>query len=835
MEENIDRNLEYSLKIIKEQSFHVNSAIEKNNLRQCLKEAYTMLCELRTNELSPKKYYNLYVSCVDVMLTIKNYMVEEVNRGRRLIDLYDDVQQAEHVIPRLYLMITVGTIYIERVPRSAKIIIYDMLGLVKAVQNPIKGLFLRNYLLKMIKDKLPDRDNVYLREGAAFEDSLKFIIENMEEMNRLWIRLSAGVGGGEKMRREKERDELKILVGESMNKLSSLENLNIDLYEQIVLPKLLNIILNSKDILCQQYLMECIIHAFPDSFNVKCIEKLLEATSNLEQGVDIGTIFVALMQKLGNYFGRQNKKGEKENNNENDKQIFETAQNIYPAILKNFNGYMNQNLNKRDNNINPAELNKLFNLILSFMKFSLQCSPQEQKFDSINNSFSLALDLANKYRHRLNDESINKIGLLLTEPLNNGINIFRMNDFIPLMNFLNFKNKKNLGLTLIETLIEDFNKENSTMEKIDSLDSLDNVLKYIQPLLGDRRDSIQEDESTYEYEQSIVSKLVYIIKTNNPEIIYKILNDLKNIFSHGGVNRRRYTLPPLANRIIEFCHQIAICYENKKGLLPEKMKKNKNLKSIIESLDISKIENDEIFIKLNINIYKLLTETIDLISQEQPQMAFNLFLYAASQVNSINCNKEQLEESCATFIKNAINIFEEGRYNQNQKYDMLAQISSLLMILNINKDIIGTIIDQLIKGSEKMVQREEQCKSMLVISQLYFSIFKDTKKVMDCLGKARRFADFAMTNPKNLILFVEYLNKILYFIEKDEKIIDMKPEQVEDLIELIKGHIRTIKNIPSDDISYLEKIEIYFKNTLKLVQSRKINSKNKEFYSTINI
>ena len=835
MEENIDKNLEYGLKIIKEQSFHVNSAIEKNNLRQCLKEAYTMLCELRTNELSPKNYYNLYVSCVDVMLTIKNYMVEEVNRGRRLIDLYDDVQQAQHVIPRLYLMITVGTIYIERVPRSAKIIIYDMLGLVKAVQNPIKGLFLRNYLLKMIKDKLPDRDNVYLREGAAFEDSLKFIIENMEEMNRLWIRLSAGVGGGEKVRREKERDELKILVGESMNKLSSLENLNIDLYEQIVLPKLLNIILNSKDILCQQYLMECIIHAFPDSFNVKCIEKLLEATSNLEKGVDIGTIFVALMQKLGNYFGRQNKKEEKENNNENDKQIFETAQNIYPAILKNFNGYMNQNLNKRDNNINPAELNKLFNLILSFMKFSLQCSPEEQKFDSINNCFSLALDVANKYRHRLNDESINKIGLLLTEPLNNGINIFRMNDFIPLMNFLNFKNKKNLGLTLIETLIEDFNKENSTMEKIDSLDSLDNVLKYIQPLLGDRRDSIQEDESTYEYEQSIVSKLAYIIKTNNPEIIYKILNDLKNIFSHGGVNRRRYTLPPLANRIIQFCHEIAICYESKKGLLPEKMKKNKNLKSIIESLDISKIENDEIFIKLNINIYKLLTETIDLISQEQPQMAFNLFLYAASQVNSINCNKEQLEESCATFIKNAIIIFEEGRYNPNQKYDMLAQISSLLMTLNINKDIIGTIIDQLIKGSEKMVQREEQCKAMLVISQLYFSIFKDTKKVMDCLGKARRFADFAMTNPKNLILFVEYLNKILYFIEKDEKIIDMKPEQVEDLIELIKGHIRTIKNIPSDDISYLEKIEIYFNNTLKLVQSRKINSKNKEFYSAINV
>ena len=832
MEQNKDINLEKGLKKIKEQSFHINSAIEKNNLRQCLKEAYTMLCELRTNELSPKNYYNLYISVVDTMLTIKNYMIEEINRGRRLIDLYDDVQQAQHVIPRLYLMITAGSIYIEKVPRSTRIIIYDMLGLVKAVQNPIKGLFLRNYLLKMIKDKLPDKDNVYLREGASFEDSLKFIIENMEEMNRLWVRLSVGVTGIEKLKREKERDELKILIGESMNKLSSLENLNLDIYEQYVLPKLLNIIINSKDKLCQQYLMECIIHAFPDSFNVKCMENLLDAISSLEKGVDIGVIFISLMQKLGNYFGRYKSKIEENNMNNNDKQIFEIAQNIYPALLKNFNSYMNQNLN--NNNNNSVELNKLLNLILSFMKFSLKCSPPEQKLESINNIFSMALDLSNNQRNKLDEDCINKIGLLLIEPLNNGINIFRMNDFIPLMNYLNFKNKKNLGINLIETLINDANKENPTMEKIENLESLDNVLKYIRPLLGDTRESMQEDESTYEYEQSIVSKLVYIIRTNNPENIYKILNDLKNIFAHGGINRRRYTLPPLASRIIQFCHDITICYENKLGILLEKKKNNKYTKQIIESLDISKIENDEIFLKLILNIYKLLTETIDLISQEQPQVAFNLFLQSASQANSISCNKEKFEESCTIFINNAINIFDEGRYNQNQKYKMLLQISSILLTLKINKDKIDMMVENLIKGSQKMVQREEQCKAMLIVSQIYFTIFKDSKKVMDCLNKARRFADFAMTNPRNLALFVDYLNKILYFIEQEEKVIEFKPEQIEDIIELIKGHIRTIKNIPSDDISYLENIEVYFNNTLKTISYRKINSNNKNFYSAIN-
>ena len=832
MEQNKDINLEKGLKKIKEQSFHINSAIEKNNLRQCLKEAYTMLCELRTNELSPKNYYNLYISVVDTMLTIKNYMIEEINRGRRLIDLYDDVQQAQHVIPRLYLMITAGSIYIEKVPRSTRIIIYDMLGLVKAVQNPIKGLFLRNYLLKMIKDKLPDKDNVYLREGASFEDSLKFIIENMEEMNRLWVRLSVGVTGIEKLKREKERDELKILIGESMNKLSSLENLNLDIYEQYVLPKLLNIIINSKDKLCQQYLMECIIHAFPDSFNVKCMENLLDAISSLEKGVDIGVIFISLMQKLGNYFGRYKSKIEENNMNNNDKQIFEIAQNIYPALLKNFNSYMNQNLN--NNNNNSVELNKLLNLILSFMKFSLKCSPPEQKLESINNIFSMALDLSNNQRNKLDEDCINKIGLLLIEPLNNGINIFRMNDFIPLMNYLNFKNKKNLGINLIETLINDANKENPTMEKIENLESLDNVLKYIRPLLGDTRESMQEDESTYEYEQSIVSKLVYIIRTNNPENIYKILNDLKNIFAHGGINRRRYTLPPLANRIIQFCHDITICYENKLGILLEKKKNNKYTKQIIDSLDISKTVNDEIFLKLILNIYKLLTETIDLISQEQPQVAFNLVLQSASQATSISCNKEKFEESCTIFINNAINIFDEGRYNQNQKYKMLLQISSILLTLKINKDKIDMMVENLIKGSQKMVQREEQCKAMLIVSQIYFTIFKDSKKVMDCLNKARRFADFAMTNPRNLALFVDYLNKILYFIEQEEKVIEFKPEQIEDIIELIKGHIRTIKNIPSDDISYLENIEVYFNNTLKTISYRKINSNNKNFYSAIN-
>ena len=124
----------------------------------------------------------------------------------------------------------------------------------------------------------------------------------MEEMNRLWIRLVSDVMGNEKILRDKERVELKILVGESINRLSSLAGLTLDLYEKEVLPKLMQIILDSNDVLSQQYLMECIFHAFSDNYNINCIELILNTLSRLNPGVDIKGLFISLMEKLAKFF-----------------------------------------------------------------------------------------------------------------------------------------------------------------------------------------------------------------------------------------------------------------------------------------------------------------------------------------------------------------------------------------------------------------------------------------------------------------------------------------------------------------------------------------------------
>jgi len=47
--------------------------------------------------------------------------------------------------------------------------------------------------------------------------------------------------------------------------------------------------------------MECIIQAFPDEFHLKTLDSLLEATTKLNQEVEIKTIFISLMDWLSWY------------------------------------------------------------------------------------------------------------------------------------------------------------------------------------------------------------------------------------------------------------------------------------------------------------------------------------------------------------------------------------------------------------------------------------------------------------------------------------------------------------------------------------------------------
>ena len=55
-----------------------------------------------------------------------------------------------------YLLVTVGLVYIKSKEGIKKDILKDLVEMCRGVQHPLRGLFLRNYLLQCTRNHLPD-------------------------------------------------------------------------------------------------------------------------------------------------------------------------------------------------------------------------------------------------------------------------------------------------------------------------------------------------------------------------------------------------------------------------------------------------------------------------------------------------------------------------------------------------------------------------------------------------------------------------------------------------------------------------------------------------------
>jgi vacuolar protein sorting-associated protein 35 len=64
-----------------------------------------------------------------------------------------------NIVPRLYLMITVGSVYMSIPDAPVKEIMKDMMEMARGVQHPTRGLFLRHYLSGLTRDYLPVGDS----------------------------------------------------------------------------------------------------------------------------------------------------------------------------------------------------------------------------------------------------------------------------------------------------------------------------------------------------------------------------------------------------------------------------------------------------------------------------------------------------------------------------------------------------------------------------------------------------------------------------------------------------------------------------------------------------
>lgn len=798
-----EQYLEDALGIVKAQAFQIKDSIDKNQLRICLKNAGDMLNELKTCLLGARSYYHLYTTIFDEIQYLVNYFREEARRGRKMRDLYIIVQQAGNIIPRLYLMICVASIDIESGQSSASEVMFDLFQMLKGIQNPLRGLFVRYFLLKILKDKLPDKGNEYERPNATAEDTLKFLMQNLDEMNKLWIRLSQGFTGEDLVAKEKERSLLKILIGENLTRLSSLNCLTIELYQNDILPKIIEIILESKDPLSQQYLMECIISVFPDDYNISCMSKLLDTCTKLQPSVDVKQIFISLMGKLTKYVERSSSENE----------ALSSAEKIFSLLKANIEKIV------VDGSSGNMDSIKILELEVGFIQFTIKCCPNKDKLSTINHILYSTVSLLSRNKgEKITREGVGLVSKLLSTPIDSTLSIFEMPNYPELMKYLDYTNRVTLSKRIIEALVL-----RKSIGKIDSSEKMATLVDFIRPLMEDSPDTTETTPEQLENEQSSVARVIFIIATNDPSVKYDMLSVLKTVFIKGGSKRMKYTLPSLINAYISLAYGVSYSFARANGI-NDTSTSNEDYAS---KFDVSSLDSVDLYMKFMHKIYLQINDTLTILFADFPEIAFNLYLTVAMQINAIKIERYQYEMLCYNLLTSALAPLQEGKFNKDKSIHLFNHLIGTICSFSIlSKDNLLALNEMIVKAVQVLQKKRDQCIVMLNCTHLYYNdIAMEKAKIADCLSKAHKFASFAMTNPQNAILFVYILNKYLYFIEmcSDENFLSfIQAEDINDIIELIKNQIDSIK-LDDPDSTALPQIETYYLATINIIERRKKN------------
>ncbi|XP_022871096.1 vacuolar protein sorting-associated protein 35B-like isoform X2 [Olea europaea var. sylvestris] len=739
--EDEDKWLAEGIAGIQHSAFYLHRALDSNNLREALKYSAQLLSELRTSRLSPHKYYELYMRAFDELRRLEMFFKDENRHGCPVVDLYELVQHAGNILPRLYLLCTVGSIYIKSKETPAKDVLKDLVEMCRGVQHPIRGLFLRSYLAQISRDKLPDIASDYEGEGDTFMDAVEFVLQNFAEMNKLWVRMQHQGSLREKEKLDKERNELRDLVGKNLHVLSQIEGVDLDIYRDTVLPKVLEQVVNCKDELAQYYLMDCIIQVFPDEYHLQTLETLLGAFPQLQSAVDIKTVLSRLMERLSNYAASS------------------------PEVLPDF--LQVEAFTKLSNAIGKvieAQVDMpivgAITLYVSLLTFTLHVHPD--RLDYVDQVLGACVKKLSGKAKLQDSRATKQVVALLSTPLekyNNIVTALTLSNYPRVMDHLDAATNKVMAIVIIQSIM----KNNTCVSTSDKVEVLFELIKgLIKDMDGTSTDEL--DEEDFKEEQNSVARLMHMLYNDDPE---EMLNLVRRLHGQDG-DVAGEEVPATPKKIFQLLNQI------------------------IEALSVV----------------------------PAPELALRLYLQCAEAAN--DCD---LEPVAYEFFTQAFVLYEEEVADSKAQVTAIHLIIGTLQRMNVfgveNRD---TLTHKATGYSAKLLKKPDQCRAVYACSHLFWvddqDGIKDGERVLLCLKRSLRIANAAqqMVNVTRgssgpVTLFVEILNKYLYFFEKGSP--QITTAAIQGLIELIKTEMQ------SDSSTSNPASDAFFASTLSYIQFQK--------------
>ena len=813
--------LEEATKKVKEQAFYMKRSMDGSDLKAALNHASDMLRELRTALLTPRNYYELYMKVLDEMRYLEEYFTNLQKQGKPVMELYEQVQSCGNVLPRLYLLITVGAVYIKSGEAPAKDILKDLVEMTKGVQHPMRGLFLRNYLSHATREKLPDAGSEYDEAGGTVENSIDFILQNFAETNRLWVRMQNQGPTKDKKRREKERQELRILVGTNLVRLSHLDGVDVGTYRETVLPRVLEQVANCKDTIAQSYLMDCIIQVFPDEFHLATLTPFLDTCTQLKEKVNVRAILESMMNRLSNYANG--------------------VPDMIPSdvhAFQMFNECVTKLLEERASS-SPLDLCEVLRLQSALLEFALTCYPG--RLDYVNHCLGMCVTvLGGQAVGTLDEASVEQIEKLLSAPLASlALRVLELAQYPALLVHLPWGARQQVAVGLTKAVV-------AANVPLSDAESIEKLFGMITPLLKDADpddaaggasaapDADAPGRAQFEEEQLLVARLVHLMTHDDTDAQFRIYVTARRHFGQGGVQRIQYTLVPLVFGALRLARLVR---KRESAAAPA---------AAADDDEAGAPPPAEVQFSCR-KIFQFMHEIVTaMASAGYPDLSLKLFLQCAQGADQCEFKAISYE-----FVSQAFILYEDELTDSKaQLRALVSMVGTLLTCRNFDEGDYDALITKTTQYAAKLLKKPDQCRMVTLCSHLFWvggprksrapaadgdaadgaeapkDAFHDAKRVLECLQRSLKIADVCMTSSMHVHLFVEILNQYLYYFENDNPLITDK--YLSGLIALINEHIDNM-----DQNETRAEVEAHYRNTLRHIRRKQQSADSADKFAPI--
>lgn len=799
---------------VKKNSFQMKLWLDKGKLMEALKSASNMLSELRTSLLGPKAYYELYMNVCDQLVHLESYLLDEFNRGRKLADLYELVQYAGNIIPRLYLLIIVGLVYMKTTAGCRRDILRDLVEMCRGVQHPLRGLFLRNYLLRSCRNVLPDvtvedvSSNLDGKEdhSGTVEDSIEFILLNFAEMNKLWVRMQHQGHSRDRERREKERLELRELVGTNLVRLSQLDTIDIGRYEKIVLPGILEQVVSCRDGIAQEYLMECLIHVFSDEYHLSTLSPFLKSCAQLVDSVNVKNIIIALIDRLAS-----------------SKDI-ELPDDLFDTFSKQI---MHIKMSRPTMPLEDIILMQGSLINFSIKKIS-DLDKREQSMDSV---LGATLNVINEklqgnkilYNSTVGKELLKFLTIPIT-PISslkpNCMTAIKLS--LKLKNFkeilkqvCDFEIHKQIAIFLLNIAIDSELDETVIEENRLSLEEIDLFLNITcEPLRIDQKheqngqsniseNSMDDLDDEFIEEQNLMARFLHfmlspVCVSKDLDDHYLILSSAKKSLKHGSAKHIKFTFPSIVNEALN----LALKYSNEQN------------------------DKDPKWEEKCSKIFKFVHTTIKTLMEESSCAYLCLKLFLQAALNASKTKIKDHETFAYNFISQAFSIYEEEIVESKQQLAfLLLMIGSLKEINFKQEENLNPLRSQCSLNSSKLVKKSDQVKAILNSTVLFFNDNQLESSGIKLIKKCIKITTTTLDQELQVQLYVDILSHLTLFADSKNK---------DDILELVNGLKEKIEEL-KQDVSLTDLLEKQYSNNLQIWNANEISNLESKVNNSLNI